>query len=121
MRLLGGYSKYFNKSHDRSGALFQGKFKAHVIDNEQYFSKIHSYVHMNDLVHDIPVEKKHLVRSSVKEYENQSYDLVSEKEAEKLLGVYQGNENFKKECMKVISIIREERGKTSLLEEDHLP
>jgi len=31
------------------------------------------------------------------------------------------NKNFKKECMNVVSFIREERGLTSLLEEESLP
>ncbi len=32
-----------------------------------------------------------------------------------------GSKNFKRHCDEIISIIREERGNTSLLEEDNLP
>jgi len=120
-RLLGGYTNYFNLVHKRSGALFQGRFKSHLIDDDAYFLKIRPYVHLNNLVHDIPKEKMHLVLSSEKEYDNKKYSIVSKKEAEELLDFYDGNENFKKECLNVISIIREERGVTSLLDEDLLP
>lgn len=120
-RLLGGYTKYFNQVHNRSGALFQGRFKSNLIDDDAYFLKIRPYVHLNYLVHDIPKEKMHLILSSEKEYDNGIFDIVTEKEVKELLGLYNGNYNYKKECLNVISFIREERGLTSLLEEDLLP
>ncbi len=120
-RLLGGYTKYFNLTHKRNGALFQGTFKSSLIDDDTYFLKIRPYVHLNYLVHDIPKEKMHLVLSSEKEYDTNNFFLVSKKEAEEVLDFYRGNQNFKKECMNVASMIREERGTVSLLEEESLP
>jgi len=118
-KLLGGYSRYFNKIHGRSGALFQGKFKSKLIDDEQYFLKIFPYVNINHMIHDIPNEKRNLVLSSDKEYENMVFDLVSKKEAENLLSFYGSNNDFKNECLKVSSIIREQREEVAvLLEED---
>jgi REP element-mobilizing transposase RayT len=120
-RLLGGYTKYFNLVYKRSGALFQGRFKSNLIDDDAYFLKIRPYVHLNYLIHDIPKEKMHLVLSSEKEYDANNFQIVSKKEAKGLLDFYGDNKNFKKECQDVISWIREERGQTSLLEEDLLP
>lgn len=120
-RLLGGYTKYFNLMHDRNGALFQGRFKSQLIDDDAYFLKIRPYTHLNYLVHDIPKEKKHLFLSSEKEYDANKFYLVSEEEAKGLLDFYGDNKSFKKECLDVVSFIRDERGLTSLLEEDLLP
>ena len=120
-RLLGGYTNYFNLVHHRNGALFQGRFKSNLIDDDAYFLKIRPYTHLNYLVHDIPKEKEHLILSSEKEYDTNNFVLVSGTEAKGLLDFYGSNENFKKECLGVISFIREERGLTSLLEEDLLP
>jgi len=120
-RLLGGYTKYFNLTHKRNGALFQGRFKSNLIDDNAYFLKIRPYVHLNHLVHDIPKEKMHLVLSSEKEYDTGNFIIVTEREAKGLLDFYNGNTNYKKECLDVVSMIREERGLTSLLEEDLLP
>ena len=120
-RLLGGYTSYFNLIYKRSGALFQGRFKSNLIDDNAYFLKIRPYVHLNYLVHDIPKAKEHLVLSSEKEYDTNNFVLVSRVEAEELLDFYGDNKNFKKECMNVVSFIREERGLTSLLEEESLP
>lgn len=120
-RLLGGYTKYFNLINKRNGALFQGRFKSKLIDNDDYFLKIYPYAHMNNLMHDIPKEKSHLVLSSLEEYDNNKFNIVAEKEAKELIAFYGDNENFKKESMNVIDMLRKERGLTSLLEEDLLP
>jgi len=50
MHKLGtGYTMYFNERYQRSGVLFQGKFKAVMIDNEAYFKHIPYYIHSNPL------------------------------------------------------------------------
>lgn len=46
-RLGTSYSMYFNKIHDRSGALFQGKFKATMVDSDEYLKYLYSYIHLN--------------------------------------------------------------------------
>ena len=120
-RLLGGYTKYFNLIHKRNGALFQGRFKSNLIEDDAYFLKIRPYTHLNYLVHQIPKEKTHLILSSEKEYDANSFNLVSKKEAKDLLEFYGNNENFKKECLDVVAFIRDGRGLTSLQEEDLLP
>lgn len=48
-KLLTGYTMYFNKRYERSGNLFQGKFKAKHIDNDEYLKYLISYVHLNPI------------------------------------------------------------------------
>ena len=120
-KLQGGYTYYFNVKHSRSGALFQGTFKSQIMNNENYFNKILGYTNKNYQVHNIPKNKIHLILASDKEYENNSFNIVSIKEAKKFLNIFNGNKNFKKHCDEIISIIRQDRGKVSLLEEDNLP
>ena len=45
--LNGSYTRYFNRRWRRSGHLFQGRFKAHVIDEQGYFQVISRYIHLN--------------------------------------------------------------------------
>ena len=48
MQYLGGsYSSYFNRRHRRSGHLFQGRFRGHLIEEEGYFLEVSRYVHLN--------------------------------------------------------------------------
>ncbi len=120
-RLLGGYTTFFNQSHERTGALFQGRFKSHHINSQDYLTKIRPYANMNDLIHDLPENKKNLVKTSSAEYNSMNFDIVSKKEAEEIIKFYGSVENFNKECLEIIDIIRTERGKTSLLDNDTLP
>lgn len=48
MKKLGtGYSCYFNNKYERSGALFQGRFKSKHIDNDAYLTHLTKYIHLN--------------------------------------------------------------------------
>jgi len=41
------YTIRFNRRHRRTGHLFQGRFKAHVVDAEDYARQLLCYVHLN--------------------------------------------------------------------------
>jgi REP element-mobilizing transposase RayT len=45
--LNGNYTSYFNRRHRRAGHLFQGRFKAQLIEEEGYFLEVSRYVHLN--------------------------------------------------------------------------
>lgn len=54
MQKLGtGYSNFFNEKYDRSGSLFQGKFKARHINSNEYLLHLSAYVNLNDKVHKL--------------------------------------------------------------------
>ena len=48
-RLEMGYSQYFNRFYGRSGNLFQGTYKAVLIDDDAYFNYLPIYIHLNPL------------------------------------------------------------------------
>jgi putative transposase len=56
------YTIRFNRRHRRSGHLFQGRFKAHVVDADSYSMELLRYVHLNpvrprDKQSPIPTER----------------------------------------------------------------
>jgi len=67
-----GYTNYFNNKYQRTGVLFQGKFKAVHITTDAYLLHLSAYVNLNNRVHQLrsqlrsPTSK--LGRSSWKEY-----------------------------------------------------
>ena len=67
-RLSGGYSWYFNNRYQRSGALFQGPFKAKHINSNEYLLHLSVYVNLNFKVHQLSDQVAKLVRSSWDEY-----------------------------------------------------
>ncbi|OHA70791.1 MAG: hypothetical protein A3D64_01875 [Candidatus Wildermuthbacteria bacterium RIFCSPHIGHO2_02_FULL_49_9] len=47
MRKFGGFSTYFNKRHNRTGPLFEGRFKAVPIQGDEQLANTFRYVHTN--------------------------------------------------------------------------
>lgn len=45
------HTKYFNKRHKRSGALFQGVFRSILIDSNEYLLYLSAYVNKNNFIH----------------------------------------------------------------------
>lgn len=48
-KMTTGYTMYFNKKYERSGALFQGKFKATHATTDEYLKYLISYIHLNPI------------------------------------------------------------------------
>ncbi|MFC1649842.1 transposase [Patescibacteria group bacterium] len=46
------YSTYFNTKYDRVGPLYQGRYKAILVKNEEYLLHLSRYIHRNPLVID---------------------------------------------------------------------
>jgi REP element-mobilizing transposase RayT len=84
-RLHTAYSMYFNKKYERVGSVFQGRFKAKLIDSEEYLLHVSRYIHLNPL--EIvraqgPALNSLLAHpwSSLKEYANPSLPHISNPE-----------------------------------------
>jgi len=43
------YSKYFNLKYKRVGPLFQGRFKAKLINKDEYITHLSRYIHLNPI------------------------------------------------------------------------
>lgn len=46
-KLATGYTMYFNKRNERTGALFGGMFKAKHADTDPYLKYLYAYIHLN--------------------------------------------------------------------------
>ncbi len=66
-----GYSMYFNKRFERTGALFEGRFKARHTNSDEYLKYLFAYIHLNPVkliqsdwkekgVHEIEKVRKYL-------------------------------------------------------------
>ncbi len=71
MQKLGNaYTGYFNKLNERSGALFQGKYKASHASSDEYLKYLISYIHLNPVKLIDPVWKENGIarRAEAKRY-----------------------------------------------------
>lgn len=50
MKKLGtGYAMYFNNRYDRTGSLFEGKFRSRWVDTDEYMKYVYAYIHLNPI------------------------------------------------------------------------
>lgn len=57
-RVLGGYTSYFNKKYERTGALFQGTFKRVHVNSDKQFNYLFAYVNENHFVHNFAFKRE---------------------------------------------------------------
>jgi len=48
-KLTTAYTMYFDKRYERSGSLFQGRFKAIHVHNDRYLKYVIAYIHLNPI------------------------------------------------------------------------
>lgn len=60
-KVLTTYSMYFNKRYKRVGHLFQGRYKAALIESDSYLLHVSRYIHLNptELTGTVPVNYPH--------------------------------------------------------------
>jgi REP-associated tyrosine transposase len=47
LTLNGSYTSYHNRRHRQVGHLFQGRYRAHLVETGQYFDALSRYIHLN--------------------------------------------------------------------------
>jgi len=70
--LNGSYTSYFNRRHRRCGHLFQGRFKAHLIDQDGYFLEVSRYIHLNPVRAELVARPEQFPWSSYRGYQRAS-------------------------------------------------
>lgn len=108
MRKFGtGYAMYFNNKYERKGALFQGRFYAEHIDNNEYLKTVFVYIQTNPISIIEPgwkqsgIQNKKAAKSFLEKYRWSSYldymgnsNFPSVTERSVLLKVFKGKENL---------------------------
>jgi putative transposase len=64
-----GYSMYFNKKHERTGALFQGRFKSQHADTDEYLKYLYAYIHLNPVKLIDPTWKEVGIKDAAKSFD----------------------------------------------------
>lgn len=92
------YTAYFNKRHGRSGHLYQGRYKAFLIDADSYLLEVSRYLHLNP-VHTIQLANstEEQAREYLRNYQWSSYpDYISSRRypflaLDEVLGYFKGD------------------------------
>jgi len=91
-KLATSYSMYFNKRNERTGSLFEGRFKAEYVGKDEYLKYLFSYIHLNPVKliepkwKEVGIVDKARVKKYLEDYKYSSYtDYLGEKREEKLI------------------------------------
>jgi putative transposase len=130
-KVNGGYAKYFNNKYERSGALFQGKYKSVLVKDEAHFIHLPYYIHLNPLDLVVPEWRERKISTSdvnkierfLEKYRWSSYlDYIGKKnfpsvtQREFLVEFLGGPEQYKKDTIKWLQEMDLEEIKDLLLE-----
>lgn len=107
-RLQTAYTKYFNKKHKKVGHLFQGRFKAILVDRDSYLLELVRYIHLN------PKRAKLEEKVGVFPWTSHAYYLGKDQGKERLVEVDAVLEMFdrnrKKAIQQYVKFVREGEG-----------
>jgi len=91
-KLSTGYTMYFNNLHERTGALFQGRFKSTHVQNDRYLKYLIAYIHLNPVKLIEPkwkesgIQNRGIVARFLEEYSYSSYfDYLGRSRDEKII------------------------------------
>lgn len=71
-QINGVYSQSFNRRHDRVGHLFQGRFKALLVERDSYLVELSRYIHLNPVRAGITEDAESYRWSSARAYSGRS-------------------------------------------------
>ena len=120
-RLGGGYTYYFNEKYEKSGSLFQGKYKSKHIADDIYLKHISIYVNLNYKVH------KYRGPTSISFYSSSWSDYIDDKSLNKkykicskdiILNSFKSINDYKKFAMEALSIIMKNKDTAQEIEFD---
>ncbi|KXK45147.1 MAG: Transposase IS200 like protein [Chlorobi bacterium OLB5] len=87
------YSKAINKAFDRTGSLFQKKFKRKIIHDENYLKSIVAYIHLNPVRADLVNSAELWPYSSYKFFAGEQINMLNIDKNE-VLSWFSGKHNF---------------------------
>lgn len=88
---LGGYSKAFNKFHNRSGSLLRQNTRRKIVNYQDYLKNSIRYVHLNSVFHDFTVFPEEWPHNSYHAY---LCDKPTQLIREEVLGWFGGRDEF---------------------------
>lgn len=88
------YTKYFNTKNNRVGPLFQGQFKAVLVETDEQLLHVSRYIHLNPLSALLVKKLKRYKWSSYEEYIDNKFNICSKNEILNFFGSHQSYKQF---------------------------
>ena len=108
-----GYAMYFNKKNERSGILFQGRFKSIHISSNDLLLYVSAYVNCNSEVHGIEKAEKY-PWCSFSEYMGSQEDICQKDD---ILKQFRNPKDYKDFCLEKVVRMKERKRENASMEE----
>lgn len=102
-----GYAMYFNKKNDRSGILFQGRFKSVHLDSNDLLLYVSAYVNCNSQIHGIE-NAENYPWCSFSEYMRSDGSLKCQKDI--IIDQFKNTKEYKNFCLEKVIGMRNKKG-----------
>jgi putative transposase len=89
------YAKSINKMYERTGSLFQYKFKRKIIENYNYLTRLIPYIHQNPVRSGLCCQEEDWKYSSYSQFINKKDPFYIKVNVEEILDLYNGINGFK--------------------------
>ena len=121
-KLMTAYTMYFNKKYERTGSLFESKFRAQHANENIYLKYLFSYIHLNPVKliqkdwKENGIKNKNQTKKFLSQYEYSSYlDYMEEKRAQEIIlnkkafpEYFSNKKEFEEEIFDWISVVKVE-------------
>ncbi len=104
-KLSNSYTKYYNAKYNRAGPLFQGEFKAVLVESNEQLLHLSRYIHLNPLISYLVKKLNQYEWSSYQEYIGDSFSNNCAKDV--ILSFYKQPKDYKQFVMDQISYAQE--------------
>lgn len=116
-KLSNSYTKYFNTKHSRVGHLFQGEFKAVIIERDEQLVHVSRYIHLNPIIAALTKNLEFYRWSSYPEYIGTNSNGFCLKD--EVLGYFKNNQDYQQFVLDQVSYAQElESMKHQIIDED---
>ncbi len=105
-KIATGYTMYFNEKYERSGSLFEGRYKAKHINSNEYLLYLGAYVNLNYMVHGYT--ENDLYESSWPEYvSHETKTKITNPDI--ILDQYINIEDYRENSLALVRVIADKR------------
>jgi len=121
-KLMTAYTMYFNKKYNRTGSLFESRFRAQHLDKDRYLKYMFSYINLNPMKiinskwKEEGIKNKSQAKKFLHEYKYSSYsDYMGEKRTQEIIlnrksfpDYFPNKKDFEKELFEWITDVKVE-------------
>ncbi|POP34929.1 hypothetical protein C3B58_00670 [Lactonifactor longoviformis] len=92
--ILSAFAEYYNRKKNRSGYVFQSRYKSQSIEDERYYWSCLRYIHMNPVKANLTKDIRSYLFSSFGEFSSPNSNIIHENAKRRYKETFKGQKEF---------------------------